>query len=221
LANRIIAVFQKELKSEIRNRYSISTIALFALTSVSIIVFSVGNEKFSDSIGAAFIWIIVFFGALTSLAKSFVSEEERGTVLFLKSISDSTSVYFGKLFYNILISLGITLLSILLLTLFNDKIVIRNPAIFWITALLGSLAFASASTIISAIIAKTNAKNTLLVVLSFPILLPNLLLGIESTKMGLEGWEFKDFQENLMLMISYIGLLTTISYFLFDQVWND
>jgi heme exporter protein B len=218
---RLLAVLAKEVKLELRNRYTISTVFLFALTTVSIVVFSVADTKFSEAVASAFIWVIVFFGSVTGLGKSFVSEEERGTMLLLRITSDAHSVYLGKLFYNIIISLLISFVSIVLLLIFNSSIIIRNAGIFWLTVLLSSLSFASASTIISAIVSKSNSRSILLVVLSFPILLPNLLLGIESTKMGLEGWEFADFQSNFGLFISYFGVMSTVSYFLYEQIWNE
>lgn len=218
---QILAVFQKEIQSELRTRYAISSLLLFVLTSVSIVVFSNGGQKLSESILSIFLWIIMFFASMTGLSKTFIQEEERGTYIFLMTLSKPGAVYFGKLFFNIVLSLLLNLLSILLMNLFLDDFHIRNAAIFWLTYLLGSISLAAASTIISAIIAKANSKNSLFPVLSFPLLMPIILLGIESTKFALEGWELIHAKDNLVMIFSYIGILVTISYFMFDFVWNE
>jgi len=221
LIKSILSILQKEILSEFRTRYAISTVALFILTTVVMIVFSTAGEKLNTQILTALLWVIMFFGAMTALAKSFVSEEERGTSLLLQIISNNTSIFFGKLIFNIILSISINFFAVFLMLIFFNDLLIKNYSLFFSVLLLSSIAIASSTTLISALIAKANSKNALFPILSFPILLPIILLGVELTVSSINGIEFKEIYKDINLIISYSGLLILVSYYLFDYVWKD
>lgn len=220
--NSTFAVFNKEIKSEFRTRYTISAVLLFVLTTISILVFSTAGLEIDPAMSAGLIWVIVFFTAMTGLAKVFVSEEERGTSLLLQLSAGSTAVFLGKLIFNIILSLALNLFAVSLYFLFSSKgISVLHWDILATVLILGSIGIASASTIISAIIAKANTKNALFPVLSFPILLPVLLLCIETTRYSFDGKGLEDPIGNFLMIISYCGILITVSYLLFDIIWKE
>jgi len=89
------------------------------------------------------------------------------------------------------------------------------------TIFFGSLGFAAAATIISAIVAKARAKGTLYTVLSFPILIPLLMIVINTTALAIKGEELITVLGQFQIMVGYIMVVTGISYLLFDYVWKD
>jgi heme exporter protein B len=218
---RTKAVLMKDLRSEFRTRYAISAIMLFILTSVSMIVFSLAHEKISPGISSGILWIIMFFGAMTGLSKSFVSEEERGTGFLLSLYGESFAVFFGKLAFNILLSLVLNLFAAVLFLLLINQEPIRLPVYFFLTIIFGSIGMASASTIISALIAKANTKNALFPVLSFPLLIPLIITGIESTTISIENVRVGALDGNFRLMFAYSGVVIVASYLLFDYIWKE
>lgn len=219
--NSIFAVLRKDVKSELRTRYAISSFFLFVVTTITMLVFATAGTDIDTGIAAGFLWVVMFFGAMTGLGRSFISEEERGTMLQLKLSSSATSVYFGKLLFNILLSILLNSLAVILFYLMFSKIKLGAPGYFIISYILGSLGIASASTIISAIIAKANTKGALFPILSFPILLPLLLFGIESTRMTMDGAAFSALADNFRLMIAYSGIVIVFSYILYDFLWKE
>ncbi len=217
----IIAVLTKEIKSEFRTRYAISAVILFVLTTVVMIVFATAGEMLNNQISSGILWVIMFFGAMTGLSKSFVSEEERGTSLLLQLTTQSSAVFFGKLIFNMLLALSLNIFAVVLLLTFFSNLNIGNFGLFVVIIILGSIAIASATTIISALIAKANSKNALFPVLSFPILLPIIILGIQITSNAFSGATFAKSQDDLQLIFSYTGIMILASYYLFDIVWKD
>ena len=218
---RIYAVFNKDTKSELRTRYSISAIFLFILTTITMIAISAANEKMNPAISAGILWVILFFSAMTGIAKAFVSEEERGTGLLLKIYTSNEAVYFGKLLFNILLCLLLNIASALFFLLINSGLAVKEPLIFIYMLILGSLGLASGTTLISAIIARANVKGALFPVLSFPILLPLIVAGIGLTRLSFEGGSFAEAQSDFLLMLAYSGVLIPASYILFDQIWEE
>ncbi|MCX6156329.1 MAG: heme exporter protein CcmB [Candidatus Kapabacteria bacterium] len=219
--SKSVAVFSKEIKSEFRTRYAISSTLLFILTTITMIVFSLAHESLSPAFTAGIIWVIMFFTAMTGLAKSFVSEEERGTGFLLILTASTDSVYFGKLFFNLVLGVALNAVAVILFLIFSSSVKINSPLEFSIGIFLGSIGISCATTIISAIIAKANTKNALFPVLSFPILLPLIIIGIMASAEAIEGTEFLKTYDNFNIMIAYSGVITVVSYFLFKIVWKD
>jgi len=221
ISKGITAVLQKDIKSEFKTRYSISTLLLFVLTAVTMLGFSLAGVEPNTGQSSGLLWVIMFFAAMTGLSKSFISEEERETSLLLKLTSSPTNVYFGKLIFNILLSLVISIATCLLFFLFAPAAKLNNLAGFTITIILGALGLASASTIISAMIAKASAKGALFPVLSFPILLPLIIVGIDSTTMSFEGKSLSEISDNFQIMLGYCGAVISLSFILFEFIWKD
>ncbi|MGH2574590.1 MAG: heme exporter protein CcmB [Ignavibacteria bacterium] len=215
-----LAICIKDYKSELRTRYAINALAMFIIVVISVIKFSIGEEKLSNELHAGLLWIIIFFSNSSGLARVFVSEEERGTSLFLKLTADSNSVLLGKLIFNISLTFIINFLIIILFILATE-LKINSPRLFSITIILGNFGFASVLTIIAALISKANTKGTLYPVLSFPLLLPLLLAVINATWLSIEGVAVNELSVEFQIIISYTIVVITASFLLFGTVWND
>jgi heme exporter protein B len=215
------AILKKDILSELRTRYAVNALVMFVVTTLVIILFALGGENVSGEILAGLLWIIIFFTAMSGLARTFVSEEERGTTLTLQLLARPSSVYFGKLAFNLLLILSLSVLVMALYLIFISTFVIRSYDIFLVTLFLGGIGLASSSTIIAAIISKANTKGTLYPVLSFPILLPLLLAVIDATKLSMEGAAFSEAGGDFQLLFSYAVVVITASYLLFDFIWKD
>jgi heme exporter protein B len=219
--NGFLAVAYKDLQIEFRNRYTISITLLFTLISTTIINFSIPTELIQSNLYAGLIWVVIFFASMTGMARSFVSEEEKGTILLLKLISTPYKVFFGKFLFNLLISLLINFASILMFMLFFDKIKIASFHLFVVSIINAGIGIAGCSTIIGAIISKANVKGALFPILSLPILIPLLMLGIEATHFSLIGKDYALILKDNLFMFGYSGFLITLSSFLFEFVWKD
>lgn len=216
-----IAVFSKDLSSELRTRYAISALIMFVITTITIILFSIGSEGAPPDVLSGMLWVVIFFGAMSGLSRTFVAEEERGTSMMLQLLTSSQSVLLGKLLFNLVLVAGLNLLTVILYLGFVNGFVVKTMSIFVVTLVLGSVALAAASTMIAAIIAKANTKGTLYPVLSFPVLLPLLLAAINATRLATEGAFFAEALNDFQLLVSYIVVVIIVSFMLFEYVWKD
>ncbi|MBS4033419.1 MAG: heme exporter protein CcmB [Ignavibacterium sp.] len=215
------ALFLKDFSSEIRTRYAINSLAMFIIVAISVILFSIGQERISPELTAGLFWVVIFFTAMSGLARAFVSEEERGTSLTLQLIASPTTVFTGKLIFNIILVFAMnTVIAILYAALF-EAFIIQNFSLFLLSFVLGNIGLAISSTIIAAIIAKAGAKGTLYPVLSFPILLPLILTSVQLTLFSIDGTGFEKSIFELAIVVSYDVIMLTASYMLFDFIWKE
>jgi heme exporter protein B len=185
------------------------------------VMFSLGDNTVPYEILCGMLWIVIFFSAMSGLSRTFVTEEERGTSLTLRLLTKATNVYIGKLIYNTVLILSLSIFIAVAYQLIVEDFVVRSQIIFWTTILLGSVGLAGASTILAAIIAKANTKGTLFPVLAFPILLPLLLTCIKATTLAVEGAFFIEALKDFQILISFTIVMVVASLMLFNFVWND
>jgi len=214
-------IFVKEFISEFRTRYALNALLMFVVTTLSIILFSIGHDSPTQEILSGTLWIVIFFSAMSGLSRTFVAEEERGTSLTLRLLTNSTSVYTGKLIYNFILIFVLSIIIAIAYLLLIKEFSVKTYSIFWLTIILGSAGLASASTILAAIIAKANTKGTLFPVLAFPILLPLLLTCINATKLSVDGAFFSEAIKEFQILISFAIVMVTTSLLVFDFVWKD
>lgn len=215
-----LAICRKDFNSEIRTRYSINGLVMFIIVVISIIKFSLGEEKLSNELHAGLLWIIIFFANSNGLSRVFVAEEDRGTSFVLKLTANSKSVLLGKLIFNTALSFIInTFVVFLFLVTMNFSI--NSFGLFILTIFLGNFGLSAVMTIIAALISKSSSKGTLYPVLSFPLLLPLMLTAINATWLSIEGTDAGQLFGEIQIMVSYSIVIITASFLLFDLVWND
>jgi len=215
------SLFKKDFHSELRTRYAINSLAMFIIVAISVILFSIGNETISSSLTGGLFWVVIFFTAMSGLARAFVSEEERGTTLTLQLIAPPTTVFSGKLVFNMILVFCMNFVIAIIYSALFENFIVQNFSLFVVTFILGNIGLAVASTIIAAIIAKAGAKGTLYPVLSFPILLPLILTCVQLTLFSFDGTSFVESKFELAIVVGYDVIMITASYMLFDFIWKD
>jgi heme exporter protein B len=224
LAQASWAVFRKDLRAELRTRYALNAVALFAASTVVALSLGVGfltagRNADLPLIHAALLWVAVLFAAFTGLARAFVQEEEARTAAALRLAAPPIAVYLGKLLFNLLLLLLLdVLVAVLFVVLLHVEI--KSVGLFAALLLAGSLGLVAATTLIAAIIARASAKGALFAVLSFPLLVPLLVVAIQGTALALvgEGWALGI--APLQVLIAYTVALFVASLFLFGSVWE-
>ncbi len=214
------AVFEKDLRLELRTRYALNTLLMFVASLLLLILFSIGNAPLSPQITSALLWIIVLFSATVGMGRTFVSEQEQETVLFLQLNTRPSMVYAGKLLFNFLLSLLLSGVAVAGLW-FVLSLDVGTPGLLFATIGLGALGLAGAMTLLASIIARTANQGPLFAVLSFPILVPLLLTVVDVTQNALLGTTWNPVRNELISLVGYSGVVITASVLLFDFVWKD
>ena len=215
-----LAICRKDLRSEIRTRYSINGLIMFIIVTISIMKFALGEEKLANELYAGLLWIIIFFSNSNGLSRVFVAEEDRGTSFLLKLTADSKAVLLGKLIFNTTLTFIINFVVVILFIITMD-LQIKSPGLFVLVIFFGNFGLSAVMTIIAALISKANSKGSLYPVLSFPLLLPLLMSTISSTWLAIEGSSVEQIVGDLQIIISYTIVTITASFMLFDLVWRD
>jgi heme exporter protein B len=214
------AVFAKDWRSELRTRYALNTLALFAFTTLVVVSVSLGPMGVSESQGTAvlpvLLWLILLFAAAAGLPRSFVHEEETQTATALRLAATPSALFCGKLAYCLTLVIALeALITPVFLAMMNLSV--GSPLLLVLVLAAGGYGLAAGSTLVAAIIAQARGKGTLFSVLAFPVLLPLLLLAVELTRQAVGGGPAG---VALAQLILYDASVTVAGLMLFPAVWN-
>jgi heme exporter protein B len=218
------AVFVKDIRSELRTRYALNALLLFAASTAVAVSFAVpqlGLQRDPQAIviQAALLWIALLFAALNGLSRSFVQEEERRTATALRLAAPPLAVYLGKFLFNLLLLLLLDTLTTLLFLAFL-RVEIGNTGLFVALLAAGSLCLVTATTLLAAIIAQANFKSGLFAVLAFPLIVPLLVVSIQGTAIAIGGGAWSQGMPLLRLLLAYAVATFVASLMLFRFVWE-
>jgi heme exporter protein B len=219
----VAAVAVKDLQAELRTRVAMSSLGLFAVTTLAAVSFAVGPYQIAAQdrplVLSALLWIVIFFAAMAGLDRCFVKEEESHTAALLRLSAAPHVVWAGKLLYNlVLVYLLMAVLAPLYWLLMQLPVALPLSFLLILTA--GGFALAATTTIIAAIISRALSRGALFSVLSLPLLLPLLIFLIQGTRAVCEGAS-AGVTEALRAVASFGGVMTVVSAWLFPAVWND
>jgi heme exporter protein B len=218
------AIFVKDLRSELRTRYALNALVLFAASAavaVSLGVGFIGLRRTDEYllIQSALLWIALLFAALNGLSRGFVYEEETRTMAALRLSAPPISVYLGKFLFNLALLLLLdTVTSILFIILV--RVEVGSPLAFVLVLAAGGLCLAAATTILAAIIAKASFKSALFAVLAFPLLVPPLIVAIQGTALTLDSAGMVLAMPAIRTLLAYAVAMFVASLMLFRFVWE-
>lgn len=218
---KTLAVLLKDIKSELRTRYAVGAIVMFAVVTVVAVGFATGGVMLEKDLQGILLWLVIYFASIAGLGQSFIKEEENRTSLVLRAFAPPSSVFGGKYLFNLILLFG---LEIVVIPLFTGLVGldVKCLSLFFAVLLLGTIGLAGSTTIIAAIIAKASIKAVLFAVLSFPLILPLLIMAIKGTQKSLyENMTFSSGLAELQVLISYAVIMSVAGFLLFDYVWND
>jgi heme exporter protein B len=214
------AVFRNDLRIELRTRYALNALLLFALGALLLILFAVGPQPIPTRVQAAFLWMVILFAAAVGLGRSFVAEERQGTALLLRLNTRPSMVFAGKLAFNLVLvgSLGVITTGALLLLL---DVSVARPGLLGAALGLGILGLAVATTLLGALVARAARRGALLPVLLLPLLTPLLVSSVGATQKAIRGVPWAQAQDELLTLVGFVGATLSAATLLFDYVWTD
>ena len=217
----VLAIFWKDLLAERRTREILGTMLVFALTVILVFVFAFDLSVEMRLKGAAgVIWVTLCFTGTIGLNRSMALEKDReGFDGLLLAPIDRTAIFFGKALVNWVYLLITAAIIIPVYALFNN-INLFSAGMLGIV-LLGTLGYILTGTLLSTLTIQLRARDMLLPVLLFPVLIPLLLAVVRGSTILLFGGDPDDLGTWLLLLGGYDLLFAAVGFLLFDKIVEE
>ncbi|WP_207421598.1 heme exporter protein CcmB [Desertivirga brevis] len=208
---------RKEILLEWRSKYALNGILLYLVSTIFVCFLSF--KKVDPITWNALFWIIMLFASVNAIAKSFL-QESKGRQLYYYSITSAKAVILSKIIYNVLLMLVLAALAIGFYSIvFENQI--GDLLFYLLSVFIGSVSFASVFTMISGIASKANNSGALMAILSFPVIIPLLMLLIKLSKNAMDGLQREVSLDEIAVLIAINIVVGTASLILFPYLWKD
>lgn len=219
---KVLAIVSKDIATEIRTKEMLSAMFVFSLLVIMIFNFAFDlRAENAQDLAPGVLWVAIAFAGMLGLSRSFIVERDRGVIdgLLLAPV-DRSAIYFGKMIGNVLfISLVEVIVLPFFIVLFNQPLSIV-PLLVGIV-ILGTIGFAGVGTLFSAMAVHTRAREVLLPIMLFPVVVPVLLSAVRLTAGLLDGAPFADVSHWLALLVTFDIIFVAASFILFEFVVEE
>lgn len=215
---KMLAIVWKDLMAEWRTKEMFSSMFVFTLLLLIIFNFSfdLRVERVIE-VAPGVLWVTLAFAGTLELNRSLAGEVEEARMEgLLLAPMDRSAIYFGKMFGNLIFMLATEALVLPIFSAVFDLNLIR-PALL-LTVALGTIGFAAVGTLLAVMAATTRAREVMLPVLLFPIMVPVVLSAVKLTAGILDGAPWASLSLWLRLLVGFDIIFLTISYMTFDYV---
>lgn len=214
----ITTVLWKDLILELRTRDVILPVVVFAYLVIVVFNFAIEpRPALVIAVAPGVLWLAFTFASTLALSRTFALEKETGSIEgLLMAPVDPDKLYLAKLLGNVTFLLVVEALTLPLFSaLFNLPLFLPE---LWLLMILSTFGLAAVGTVFSAMAINTHAREILLPVLFFPIIVPVIIAAVEATGAILQGEPWSVYGRWLGLTAAFDAIYLVIGAVTFGYV---
>lgn len=180
--SQVWAIIWKDLRCELRSRQVWIGMGLFAL--LTLVVFNFAFDLRVENLVAVApgaLWIAFVFASMLGLGRTLSAEQDKGSMdRLLMCPVDRKAVYVAKLLGNVLFITAVEIVAVPVFAVIYNISVVTEMLIPVVLA--GTVGIAAIGTLFSAVAASTRAREVLLPLLVFPLIVPVVIGAVKATQ---------------------------------------
>lgn len=223
LLKTTLVLIRKDLLIEWRTRARLNALVFFAMATLLLFSFALGPDtKLLERNAGGYLWLAILFASVLSLGESFRVETENACLDGVRlAPADARAIFLSKALGNalLLLALGVVLVPVMV-ALYGVRIVTGFGDLASILVL-GSLALSAPGTVYAAISSHARARDVLLPLLLFPLVIPALLSAAKGTTLVLQGDPMQQLGSWQGLLLGFNLIYWGVGFVLFPRVIED
>jgi len=218
----LLVALRKDLLLQWRTR--MEAVAVFAFGATALLLFSFAVGPSASALrqhAAGFLWLGLLLSSTLTLADSFHSEmEQRALEGLLLLPASPRALYYAKALANAiqLVFLGVGLVPVMVVL--YDAGTLRLAGLLGIIVL-GAAGLSAPGTLYAAMTSQARARQTLLPLLLFPLVVPVLLASVKATSLLLLGDPMGQVRSWATLLLAFNAIHWSLGGLLFARVVED
>jgi heme exporter protein B len=217
---RVSAIARKDLTTELRAKAGFNSVASLGITTLILLGLALGPDAQAlrnAAVGA--VWLATFFSGVLAFNRSYQVELESGALeALLQYPGPRWTIFAGKLLGNLLfVTLMVAIVAIVGVVLFGVDIPSTWPSLLLVFAL-GIIGMVTLGTFYAAMASRSRAREVLLPLLLFPMLVPVLLAATTASKALLGADLMHEAGAWIRLLIAYDVIFLVATLIAFEHV---
>jgi heme exporter protein B len=221
--SRVAAVAWKDLTTERRSKANFNAVLFLAALMLLMFGFALGPDTAALRAAAAgIVWLTILFSGNLAFHRSYQVELEGGALETLLLYPGArSSIFLGKLIANLvfvlLVLVGLVPLALILYHVSVDG----SGLLLLLVIFLGTVGFVTLGTFYASMASRSRAREVLLPLLLFPMLVPVLLASVEATTALLQGDPMGEAGRWIRLLVSFDIVFLGASILAFGAVIEE
>ena len=217
---RVRAIARKDVTTELRAKAGFNSVASLGVTILVLLGLALGPDAQAlrdAAVGA--VWLALLFSGVLAFNRSFQVELESGALEpLLLYPGPRWTIFAGKLLGNLIfLSLMVAIVVAVGIVLFSVEIPSRWPALLGVLAL-GVLGLTVLGTFYASMASRSRAREVLLPLLLFPMLVPVLVAATTASKALLGADLMHDAGAWIRLLAAYDAIFLIATFLAFEHV---
>jgi heme exporter protein B len=220
---RVSALVWKDLTMERRAKANFNSVAFLAILILVMFAFAIGPdaETLRNAAGGA-IWLTVLFSGILSFNRAYEQELEGGSLdMLVLYPGDRRAIYVGKLIANLTFLLLVETILLIVAGVLYDLPLLGVALPLGVVVVLGTVGFVTLGTFYAAMASRLRAREVLLPLLLFPMLIPLLIAAVEATNDLLSGSAMGNVGGWMRLLFVFDVIFVVASVMAFEYVIED
>jgi heme exporter protein B len=220
LARQAYAVLAKDLLLEARTKDALSAMMVFAFLVLTTFNFTLDlRPDVMAAVGPGVLWVAVVFAGTLGLGRTFAAERDHGTLEgLLAAPMDRSVLFLAKLLGNLTLMGLVELAAVAVFgALFNTSLLVA-PALG--ALVLGTIGLSAVGTLFSAVAAHTRAREVMLPVLLFPVIVPLLIGVVQATGHALGSATAMDMPWH-SLLLAFDAIYIVLGAVVFEYILEE
>lgn len=214
------AIAWKDLVTERRTKANFNAIVFLAVLMLLMFGFALGPDAGALRAAAGgLLWLAILFSGVLAFNRSYEIELQCDALeVLLMYPGDRWPIFVGKLIANYIFVLAVLLVVLpLAAVLYHVPLGDALGGVVLIT-MLGSIGFVTLGTLYGALASRSRAREVLLPLLLFPMLVPVLIAATKATTALLGGLPLAESTAWFRMLLAFDAVFVTASLLVFDDV---
>ncbi len=218
-----VCLVKKDLRIDFRTKDIFLSMFIFALLVLVIFNFSFDfNLVDRLRVAPAILWVAILFSTVLGLNKSFSNEKVNDTLFgIILAPVDPGLLYLSKFASNLLFLIFVEVFLTGAFILFFNIPLGEGLLKLVMILLLADVGIISLGTLVSAMAVNTRAKETMLPIILFPMLVPVILSAINLTTLVVNGLPLENGDNWLKMIIAFDIIFLFSSWLTFDYIIKE
>lgn len=217
---RARAVAWKDLTAERRSKANFNAVVFLAVLMLVLFGFALGADaEILRASAAGVLWLTVIFSGVLAFNRSYQLELEGDALeALLLYPGERWPIFIGKLVANLAFVILVEVVVVPMAAVLYHVAIWRVLPMLCAVLLLGTFGFVTLGTFYAAMASRVRAREVLLPLLLFPMLVPLLLASVQATNALIGGNAMGDLSSWMRLLVTFDTMFFIASLLAFEHV---
>lgn len=217
----MLAILKKDLRIEFRSKAGLSSLFVLGLLVLLVFEFALAAKP-TVEVGVAALWLSFLFAGTLGAQRTMLIERDNLSIYgLLTAPVDPAAIFVAKMLGNLVTLTILQAVVAPLSALFFELPLGAHPAWLALVCFLGNAGFSAVATLFAAVSVRTRAREMMLPLLVFPLVVPLLIAAVKGSVVLAGGGGAAEASVWIQVLVAFDVIFVVAGWLLFEAVVRE